>query len=37
MVDRLEKGQTPEQIERELPELEDDSSSSTESDSYADF
>ncbi|NTW09169.1 MAG: hypothetical protein HGA28_06340 [Anaerolineaceae bacterium] len=36
VVDRLEKGQTPEQIERELPELDDDSSG-TESEPFTDF
>jgi hypothetical protein len=37
VVDRLEKGQTPEQIERELPDLDDDDSGSTESESFTDF
>jgi hypothetical protein len=36
VVDRLEKGQTPEQIERELPDLDDDSSGK-ESEPFTDF
>lgn len=37
VVDRLEKGQSPEQIERELPDLDDDDSSSAESESFTYF
>jgi putative FmdB family regulatory protein len=37
VVDRLEKGQTPEQIERELPDLDDDDPGSTESEPFTDF
>ena len=37
VVDRLEKGQTPEQIEREMPELEDESTSGAESDPFTDL
>jgi putative FmdB family regulatory protein len=37
VVDRLEKGQTPEQIESELPDMEGEDTSSTESNSFADF
>jgi hypothetical protein len=37
VVDRLEKGQTPEQIEREMPEINDESSGGAESDAFTDF
>jgi putative FmdB family regulatory protein len=37
VVDRLEKGQTPEQIEREMPEINDESLGSTESETFTDF
>ncbi len=37
VVERLEKGQTPEQIEREMPDLDDDGSSGSESEPFTDF
>ncbi len=37
VVDRLEKGQTPDQIEREMPEIEDESYSGAESDPFTEL